>query len=64
MKALPKKQVHNFIKLTKRDSEVFVDALLNPPELNKNLKAAAKKYFKLVSSKTDRKESKRRPHTQ
>ena len=39
---------HNVIKLKERDSEVFVNALLNPPEPNKNLKAAAKRYFKLV----------------
>ena len=39
---------HKVIKLTERDSEVFVNALLNPPEPNKNLKAAAKRYFELV----------------
>ncbi len=39
---------HNIIKLTGRDSEIFANALLNPPEPNKNLKAAAKRYFELV----------------
>jgi uncharacterized protein (DUF1778 family) len=36
------------IKLTERDSKIFANALLNPPEPNKNLKAAAKRYFELV----------------
>lgn len=38
------------LQLGQRDSEAFVDALLNPPEPNEALKAAASRYQTLVES--------------
>ncbi|NEP62949.1 MAG: DUF1778 domain-containing protein [Symploca sp. SIO2G7] len=35
---------HQILKLSVEDSEIFVDALLNPPEPNDMLKAAAQRY--------------------
>lgn len=37
-------QEHTLISLTKRDSEAFVEALLNPPEPGAALLAAAQRY--------------------
>ncbi|NEQ98876.1 MAG: DUF1778 domain-containing protein [Cyanothece sp. SIO2G6] len=37
-------QKHQILKLSVDDSEAFVDALLNPPEPNDSLKAAALRY--------------------
>ncbi|MDF5731323.1 MAG: DUF1778 domain-containing protein [Rhizonema sp. PD38] len=37
-------QEHTLMSLTKRDSEAFVEALLNPPEPGAALLAAAKRY--------------------
>jgi uncharacterized protein (DUF1778 family) len=37
------------ILASKRDSEIFFDALTNPPKANKELKKAAKEYKKLIS---------------
>lgn len=39
---------HETLVLTKRDTEFFVEMLLNPPEPNEALKKAAKQYKKLV----------------
>ncbi len=41
-------QAHEIIRLAEQDRETFVNALLNPPEPNKNLKAAAKRYSQLI----------------
>lgn len=35
---------HELLKLTPDDQEVFVSALLNPPEPNRTLRAAAARY--------------------
>ncbi len=35
---------HEVLELTERDGVVFVEALLNPPEPNENLRAAAERY--------------------
>ncbi len=37
---------HEIMELTKRDREIFVEALLNPPEPNEKLRKAAEKYQK------------------
>ena len=42
-------QNHEVIQLAERDRQAFINALLNPPEPNANLKAAAKRYFKRAS---------------
>jgi uncharacterized protein (DUF1778 family) len=39
---------HQVLKLSVEDSEAFVDALLNPPEPNDALKAAALRYQKVM----------------
>lgn len=46
--ALRVMESHDVIRLTERDRETFVNALLNPPKPNKNLKAAAKRYFEIM----------------
>lgn len=38
----------NLIELSRRDQEAFVEALLNPPQPNATLKAAAELYAKSV----------------
>ncbi len=42
-------QSHEIIRLAEQDREAFVQALLNPPEPNSNLKAAAKRYLQRKS---------------
>ncbi len=39
---------HETLLASKRDSEIFFDAILNPPEPNQKLRAAAAKYKKKV----------------
>ncbi|MCL1491784.1 MAG: DUF1778 domain-containing protein [Pseudanabaena sp. Salubria-1] len=39
---------HQTLVLSREDSEAFVNALLNPPEPNEALKAAAKRYKKIM----------------
>lgn len=39
-------QENEIMILSKRDQEVFVEALLNPPEPSAKLKAAAQRYMK------------------
>ena len=41
---------HQQIELSLRDSEAFVEALLNPREPNARLKAAARRYLKLTGA--------------
>ncbi len=38
-------------KLSRRDSEIFVNALLNPPEPNEALKQAFKRYKEVFGNK-------------
>jgi uncharacterized protein (DUF1778 family) len=42
---------HEIIHLTARDSAVLAEALLNPPEPNDTLRAAAQRYRVLVESR-------------
>lgn len=42
---------HQTLKLNREDSEAFVDALLNPPEPNNTLKAAALRYQQIMSDR-------------
>ncbi|NET62118.1 MAG: DUF1778 domain-containing protein [Symploca sp. SIO2E6] len=39
---------HHILKLSVEDSEIFVDALLNPPKPNDALKAAAQQYKQIM----------------
>jgi uncharacterized protein (DUF1778 family) len=39
---------HNIIDLSRRDSEIFATALLNPPESNEALKKASVRYAEMV----------------
>lgn len=41
-------QQHQTLKLSLEDSEAFVNALLNPPEPNDALKAAALRYKQVI----------------
>ena len=41
-------QQHQTMKLSKKDTIAFVDAILNPPQPNENLIAAAKEYKKII----------------
>jgi uncharacterized protein (DUF1778 family) len=41
---------HEIMELTARDQKVLVEALLNPPEPNKKLKAAAERYRAVVGA--------------
>ena len=41
---------HQQLKLDREDSEAFVDALLNPPEPNESLTAAALRYQQTLES--------------
>ena len=43
-------QEYQVIQLSRRDQEMFVAALLNPPEPGENLKAAAKYYKEFMGS--------------
>ena len=36
---------------SEKDAEIFFDAIMNPPKPNKQLKKAAKEYYKLVGKK-------------
>ncbi len=40
---------HEKLKLNRDDSEAFVNALLNPPQPNESLKAAALRYKKTIT---------------
>jgi uncharacterized protein (DUF1778 family) len=42
---------HRLIVASKRDREIFFEAIMNPPAPVKRLSAAAKKYNKLVKGK-------------
>ena len=42
---------HETIVLSKRDTEIFVEMLLNPPEPNEALKKASKKHKETVKQK-------------
>ncbi len=42
-------QQHQTMKLSKKDTKAFVDAILNPPQPNENLIAAAKEYKKIMA---------------
>lgn len=42
---------HRTIIGSKRDQEIFFEAIMNPPPPGKNLKAAAKRYEKLLKRK-------------
>ena len=41
-------QQHQTMKLNKKDTAAFVDAILNPSQPNENLIAAAKEYKKIM----------------
>ena len=41
-------QQHQRIKLTAKDTEAFVDAILNPSEPNENLRSAVAAYNKVI----------------
>lgn len=41
-------QQHQTMKLTQKDTEAFVDAIINPQKPNDNLKAAVLEYKKLI----------------
>lgn len=43
---------HNSILASKRDQEIFFDALMNPQEPNERLKKAAAHYKELTSKKS------------
>ena len=40
---------HQKLKLSREDSEAFVNALLNPPEPNQALKSAVQRYDQAIS---------------
>jgi uncharacterized protein (DUF1778 family) len=40
---------HQTLKLNREDSHAFAQAILNPPEPNAALKAAAKRYKQIIS---------------
>lgn len=42
---------HNIILASKRDQEIFFDALINPQPANERLKQAARRYRGLTSKK-------------
>ena len=42
-------QQHQTMKLSKKDTEAFVQAILNPSEPNENLIAAVREYKELIS---------------
>lgn len=41
-------QQHQRMKLTTKDTEAFIDAILNPPEPNENLRAAVAEYKQVI----------------
>lgn len=41
---------HEKLKLDREDSEAFIDALLNPPQPNKSLTAAALRYQETIQN--------------
>jgi uncharacterized protein (DUF1778 family) len=41
---------HQTLKLSIEDAETFVDALINPPQPNDALKAAARRYKQVISA--------------
>ena len=43
---------YEIMRLTEQDRKTFIDALLNTPEPSKNLKAAARRYFKHTKNAT------------
>lgn len=42
---------HTTILASKKDQEIFFNAIMNPPQPNESLKKAAARYNKLVSAK-------------
>ena len=42
---------HEFVRLSARDRQVFVKALLHPPEPGKRLRAAAQRYKNLMRAR-------------
>ena len=42
---------HNAILISKKDQEIFFDALMNPPQPGDKLKKAAKEYMESVGRK-------------
>ena len=47
-KAKAQKEINHKILLSKRDQEVFFEAICNPPEPNNNLRKAAVRYNMIV----------------
>ena len=43
-------QQHQSMQLTSKDTKAFVDDILNPPEPNEILKAAAAEYKKIMKN--------------
>ena len=39
---------HDLLKLTAAERQIFIDALLNPPDPNEALRSATKRYYKMV----------------
>jgi uncharacterized protein (DUF1778 family) len=46
-------QEHEMMVLSVRDREVFVEALLNPPEPSDKLRAAASRYKQIIGASSD-----------
>ena len=44
-------QKHQSMQLTSKDTEAFLDAILNPTEPNENFKVAAAEYKKTIRCK-------------
>ena len=42
---------HNTILATKKDQEIFFDAIMNPPKPNESLKKAALRFDKMLTNK-------------
>ncbi|HKF46267.1 MAG TPA: DUF1778 domain-containing protein [Terracidiphilus sp.] len=42
---------HATLRLSERNSRIFIESLLNPPEPGKRLKAAARRFRELTSQK-------------
>lgn len=45
-------QQHKTLKLNQKDSQAFINTLLNPPPPNQALKTAAKRYRQLIQNQT------------
>lgn len=43
-------QKHQTLKLSREDSEAFVDSLLNPPQLNDKIKSASVRYNQVIKN--------------